>query len=187
MNLFNTSSTIIKTYQDSLQIYFSYIPFSTLETLALQIYRTNPFSKRKKLCKQYLPTITSLKAPFKQIILERNKLAQSKSFSNYLEFILASDKIPQTKFKLFEKHVDGIITYCNQNLPKIDSLPRHFFSSLNSPCLLCRLPFPEFNFPDEIIDRVLDTHPIVKAYKKILPYAMLLLEKMPEWMSRKSL
>ena len=56
---------------------FSYIPFSTLETLALQIYRTNPTQKTM----QAIPTNYHFtQAPFKQIILERNKLAQSRVF-----------------------------------------------------------------------------------------------------------
>ena len=141
--------------------YFSLIPHESHGIFRKKLFDTK-LQNRKKVWRGFNLPMKEVEKRFKKMTIERNKFAQKKGYSSYLFMFLDLYKIPQSDYKNLIKNTDKVINYCNQQLPKTESLPDWFYSEFNLPCFICRLPQFPFKTLDEVFDFVAGEYPTLK-------------------------
>ncbi|MCG2685876.1 hypothetical protein L6258_00710 [Candidatus Parcubacteria bacterium] len=90
--------------------------------------------ERQAAFAKHKSTIVTLKPIFKEIILERNKMAVKKGYQNYFEFITSYNGLTNEQLELFFKRVDKFIEDLNKKLPH--SKPTWYWSKYGVPDVL---------------------------------------------------
>lgn len=153
-------------YIKSLSEYFSILPLNEIYKLHKKLFGIISFQKRKKLHRKYKPMLNKLEKSFEKIVLARNKLANKKGYSNFIEFNKQNNGIPEEKYQLFIAKIDRIIAYYNRQLPKVKKLPKWFYSRYNLPCLFCQMSFLSLPVPNKIIKLIEKLYPQVKPFSR---------------------
>ena len=146
--------------------YFSLLPMEEIEERRREILDPLPYSKRELAWKKNQALARKLEKAFKDLAEGRNQLAQKKGYQKYPELACANGQIPKSVFRNFNKNVDEIIIQIHQQLPKLTDLPPWFYSPLNLPCFICRLPFPDLKIPGDVFDLAEKEYPLLKDYRQ---------------------
>ncbi len=150
------SSTVIE--------YFSTLSIDEMNYLRREIISIFPYSKRVKTAEKNKSLFQRLEKSFIKLALARNKLAIDQKYGNYVDLIVKYDKIPKTSYKNFIKKIDLVVGFINKKLPEAGYFPNWFYSSLNIPCFICQMPFPDLN-RQRIIKLMEEKYPILKKFK----------------------
>lgn len=145
--------------------YFSILPPEGIQKMHQKILQTFPYSKRRKVWREFTPLIKELEKSFVQLAIARNKFARDEGYQSYQKLILARNQIPPSAYKHFAEEIDKNIKFIHKQLPQLTDLPDWFYSSLNLPCFLCQISFPGWEKPDEVIDFVEKKYPILKRFR----------------------
>lgn len=126
-----------------------------------------PRSSRERQYQRLKPKLKKLKGIFKEIVLQRNKIATLKGYSNHLELFLSESGIPRSKYKYFLQSIDRFISTVNEDLPKEELKSKiGNWDMFNIPFPHAKLIFPEpFNEPQEILSGISRYSPRFKRYK----------------------
>lgn len=151
-------------YLLAMRNFLSLLPKESLSSLQRQLFGESSFKKRQKIYRQYQPLFNKLKSPFANVVKSRNLFAKKQGFSDFIDLKKQRDKIPQKEYDFFLKHVDEVISYLNSHLPVLKNLPDWFYDPLNQPCLLCKIPFRDFETPKEVIEYIVKLYPRLKLY-----------------------
>jgi hypothetical protein len=129
-----------------------------------QLFGQSSFENRRKIFHQYEPLLKKLKKPFAELVKSRNFFAKKQGYKDFLSLKIQKDKIPLGEYKFFLKNVSEVIKFLNSQLPEVKNLPDWFYDPLNQPCLLCKIPFKDFETPEEIIKYVVKLYPQLKLH-----------------------
>jgi len=157
---------ILNQLNQALIRYFSLLPMEEIEERRREILDPLPYSKRELAWKKNQALARKLENAFKDLAEGRNQLAQKKGYQKYPELACANGQIPKSVFRNFNKNVDEIIIQIHQQLPKLTDLPPWFYSPLNLPCFICRLPFPDLKIPEDVFDLAEKEYPLLKDYRQ---------------------
>ena len=149
--------------QASVKFHLAFPP--QLQTELRKRFFKTELKKRPSIWRSFQLPVKELEKKFKDVVKEKQKLAQKRGFSSYLDFFLWRYKIPKSDYQLFTNRIDQIIEFLNQSLSDIKSLPEGFYSRFNIPCFLClSAQFPFRNF-SEVIDWVVKQNPYLARFQ----------------------
>jgi len=144
--------------------YFSILSIDEMNYLHREIMSVFPYSKRVQTAEKNKSLFHRLEKSFIKLTLARNKLAIDQGYSNYVDLIVNHDKLPKNSYQKFIKKIDLVISLINNKLPKSANFPNWFYSSLNIPCFICQMPFPDLK-RQEIIKLTEEKYSILKKFK----------------------
>lgn len=129
--------------------------------------------QRKNNYTKLVPLIERLKLMFKQIIVEKNKLANIEKFPNDLELYLAASGIPGNKYNYFLKNIDRFVKIVHTNFPlteqvqKLEEQGIKEWTELNAPYGegFIRFSTP-FHSPNDIINLIAKYDTRLGKYKE---------------------
>jgi hypothetical protein len=145
------SSPKQKKAADLIGKYFSVADRKLINTIRIEIFHPKKkLQERKKAYNKFKKLIQTLKPIFKEIVVERNRLAKNNGFSNHLDFILKNEGASKKKLGLFFKNTDKVIEHINKNLPLPKKLPKWYWSEFNIPDSLYLINAPKLNIPEDV-------------------------------------
>ncbi|MBI1863904.1 hypothetical protein HYS03_01710 [Candidatus Woesebacteria bacterium] len=117
-----------------------------------------------QILKDYLPIFEGLKPRYVNLVKSRNQLAKTKGFKNQTDRSAGN----RVDYQYFLDNREKVINYCQKQIPEI-KLPNWFYSQFNNQWkhgFLSLLPnFPEFTFPNGVLDFVVREYPILDKFK----------------------
>jgi len=135
------------------------IKIEEYEALIKEFWSIDP-EKRLEFWKKNYVTLEKLKKAFREIVSYR----KSSITTPYIELFKQKYKISPKTYENFVKNKRKVIQKCNQNLPKVETLPSWFYCWFASPCFICQIDnFPLKNFK-ETIDFVSARYTILKPF-----------------------
>jgi len=149
---------------EAMKNFLSLLPLESLNLKNKQLFGESSFEKRRKIYKQSFPLLKKLKKPFVKLVKSRDMFAKKQGYIDFLDLKTKKDKIPLKEYKFFLKNTDKVIKYLNSQLPEVKNLPDWFYDPLNQPCLLCKIPFKDFETPQEIMEYIEKLYPQLKPF-----------------------
>jgi hypothetical protein len=129
------------------------------EKLIREFWSIDP-EKRPEFWRNNQTTFEKLKKAFSRIVSYRKTLTANP----YIELFKQKYKIPVRAYEKFVKNNKKVIRKCNQNLPKIETLPFWFYRWFARPCFICQIEkFPLKNLR-ETINFISARYPILKPF-----------------------
>lgn len=135
-------------FNQALAAYNSIFPLKEINHKALELNKADIF-QRPKIWESFDLPVVALSQAFRDLIVARNNFQKTQGHTDQLQASLANHQIPESSFSTFEKKLDTLINFCQENLPADIRLPDYSYSEFYQPCFLCQLPdFPFKSLPD---------------------------------------
>jgi hypothetical protein len=139
----------------ALEDYWAIAPPEEIEKMKIDIFfPSKNLCQRKEAYNLHKKTISLLKPSFKRLIIERNRVAQSRGYINHWEHIAKANGISEKKLRWFFENVDVVIKNINKNLPFPKNLPRWYWSKFNIPDPLDLVDSKKYLIPDDVYKMV---------------------------------
>jgi len=143
--------------------YHGIADWDLIDKIRIEIFHPKKkLKERKEAYKKFKDIILALKPIFKEIVIERNRLAKDEGFPSHLEYALKNDGTPEEKFSFFLKKADKIIEHVNKNLPLPNKPPKWYWSKFNIPDSLYLINPPKFTIPEDVYKLAKENLPEVK-------------------------
>ncbi len=170
INKTSSSQTNYNSYSKAINNYFQILPPDKDLTYNSLWKTINDDLKNKDediiINSHISPLTKSCIKPFAHTIKERNKLPINQKFKTTFDFYsTVIHKIPPQDIKLFFKHKDQAIKYCQTQFSNT-KIPARFYPQFNNHYFLCALSkYPQINFPKEILDFATAQYPILNKFR----------------------
>jgi len=123
-----------KKYCRILEEYYDIARPKVINAIKIEIFHPKKnLKERQGAYEDYKKVILKLKPIFKRLVIERNATFKKKDCTNFVDFKLKADGVPEEKLKWFLSNTDKVIKNINQKLPLPKNLPHWYWSEFNIP------------------------------------------------------
>ncbi|MBI3396939.1 hypothetical protein HY045_00525 [Candidatus Woesebacteria bacterium] len=131
-----------------------YLPYDKVKVAEIfnELVTSRSENQRKILLDRYSPFINILKDRFKNLVYERNKLAQIKGFNNFFDYVADWDKVPARKLENFLKNAVETSQKILDNLPEKFKEPAWLTGNYNNLNFYGQVENMKIRIPDDVFE-----------------------------------